>query len=133
MSHRHRRKERHGCLSVLLWLLMLVQSLSLLVQVFYYQSLNHGLFHLAPWVQPVMLALIAFDLTCLIAIYFWKKWGFYGVVVSRLMSLIYYLIIALHWGNPHTLGLGLYQVAGLIVIYIALQMGGSNKGWDQLE
>jgi hypothetical protein len=64
---------------------------------------------------------------CTIALFRWKKWGFWGFCVSSVVA----IVVNLSGG----LGIGSY-LSGLIMIglmYGVLQIGRENKGWPQLD
>ena len=62
-----------------------------------------------------------------IAIFQWKKWGFFGVIVNTIVA----------FGINMYAGVGIGQsVLGLVgvgVLFGVLQIGGDQNGWSQLE
>lgn len=76
-------KKRHGCLTASLLCLIVVNSASALLCL---SNVQH-LFPSAPgWVTPVLLVLSLFNLGCSIALFQWKKWGFWGYCVSSVVG-----------------------------------------------
>jgi hypothetical protein len=79
------------------------------------------------WAFLALGALSAFNLVCAIALFSWKKWGFYGFAASSILA----------FAVNTSIGLPVIQAllgfAGLAVLYGVLQIGESDKGWPQLE
>lgn len=97
-------KERGGCLSVWLALLIIVNPLL----GFYYlgnaRALS-SLLHLPSWVLPVLAIFSVINTVCVIGIWLWKKWGVFGFLGA---SIILFFI------NLGTLGLGAGTIGGAI-------------------
>ena len=68
-----------------------------------------------------------FNLVCAIALFQWKKWGFWGACGSSIVAIVVNLSIGL---NPAAVVLGLL---GVLLLYGVLHIGKENKGWPQLE
>src|SRR5436190_21747036 len=83
--------------------------------------------HIPDWAFPVLIAVCLFNLVCVIALFRWKKWGFWELVVSAAVAL----------GVNVAIGLGpLAAIGGIVAVfpvYGLLQIGKENKGWSQLE
>ena len=79
------------------------------------------------WLFLFMAILGVFNLICAIALFRWKKWGFWGVCGSGAIALIVNLWIGLGIG-PSVGGL-----LGVALLYGVLHRGKDNKGWPQLE
>ena len=66
-------------------------------------------------------------LACLIALFKWKKWGFFVAIAVG---------IAASFVNV-AVGLPVAQAFGgliwLLILYGVLQIGGERKGWSQLD
>jgi hypothetical protein len=70
----------------------------------------------------------ALGVVCLLALLRWKKWGFYGFVLLCTADL------GFRWtsfGYPERDAL--FTFAALVVLCVALQIGGERQGWKQLE
>ena len=67
------------------------------------------------------------NIVCAVALFQWKKWGFFGFVATSILAL----------GLNLTIGLNIFQVilglAGIAILYGVLQIGNERKGWTQLE
>lgn len=112
------QKQRHGCLTALLVVMIVASSAVALYYIF------EGL---AVFVIGAILIIGAiFNVVCVIALLKWKKWGFWGVVASSIVALCLNLYIGL--GPESFLGL-----IGIAVLYGVLHIGKENKGWPQLD
>ena len=79
------------------------------------------------WAFPVLAIFGVINIMCLIALFKWKKWGFYGALASGILVCVINVSIGL---NIVQAVLGL---AGIAILYGVLQIGGDKKGWAQLE
>lgn len=80
----------------------------------------------APTWAPFMLVLPnILMIVCLVAVFRWKRWGFYvGVVVAT-----FFLNLAIGL----SLGSALFGFVGLAILYGVLQIGGQDSAWSQLD
>jgi hypothetical protein len=119
-------KQRHGCLTA--WLVVVIAG-SIIAALVYLLASNYltSSSTLPGWAIPTLVIVLAFNIMCAVALFRWKKWGFWGFCASSLFSIVVNL----------KLGLGVLEsLQGLISIIIligVLQIGGKNKGWTQLE
>jgi hypothetical protein len=123
-------KQRHGCLTALLIFMMVVNAATALVYLFGKEMLQQGLQNMPAipdWAFPVLALLGAFNLVCAIALFSWKKWGFYGFALSSVLAFTINLTI----GIPMVQAL--MGFVGLAILYGVLQIGNGNKGWPQLD
>jgi hypothetical protein len=63
-----------------------------------------------------------------IALFKWKKWGFYGLIASSVAT----FIILTTTPDLNT-SASLLGFVGLTILYMLLNIGGENKAWSQLE
>jgi len=116
-------KKRHGCLTAWLLLMILANSLTALMYVFG-TAIVQGM---PGWTRFAFALLGVVNLACGIALYQWKKWGYWGFIGTSIIGFFINLMI----------GVGvLSSVAGLVgigILYGVLQIGEEEKGWPQLE
>jgi hypothetical protein len=121
------RKERHGCLTAYLVLAIIANSATALLYLFGAQAIKRSTPNIPDWAFPVLIVLVLFNLACAIALFRWKRWGFWGLVASAAVTL----------GVNLTIGLGfsaaIVGVLGVILLYGVLHIGKDNKGWAQLD
>jgi len=79
------------------------------------------------WAGIVLSLGAVLNFICAIALFKWKKWGFFGFVASALLALGVNMAIGLGIGQS------LFGLVGVAVLYGVLQIGGDRKGWTQLE
>lgn len=121
------QKQRHGCLTAWLVLVIVVNALVGLVYLFGSSAVASTLPSSRGWTIPVLAILAAANVACAVALFLWKRWGFYGVVAISVVAFAINL----------ALGINVVQAAfglvGVAVLYGVLQIGDANKGWPQLE
>lgn len=121
------KKERHGCLTAYLVLAIIANSATALLYLFGAEAIKRSTPTIPDWSFPVLIVLVLFNLMCAIALFRWKKWGFWGLVASAVVTL----------GVNLAIGLGLSSAilgfVGVLLLYGVLHIGKDNKGWPQLE
>lgn len=120
-------KQRHGCLTA--WLIFMIVSNSIFSLVYLFGSayIRKSYPNAPEWAMGVLTLSCIFNLVCSIALYKWKKWGFWGFVVTTAIGL---------WMNS-MFGMTIVQkilgLSGVFLLYGVLRIGKENKGWPQLE
>ena len=120
-------KSRHGCLTTWLVLMIIANSGAALMYLLGSEAIRRTLPNAPGWVFPVLIVLSLFNLACAIALFQWKKWGFWGFCASAAVALVVNL----------SLGLGIASalagLIGVLLLYGVLHIGKENKGWPQLD
>lgn len=134
MYEQHESQQRHWLL--IIWLIVIavmnvwsiwknIQALS------FFSSLRqtHGtiISSVEDWI-PVFLAMGVANLICVAAIFFWRKWGFWGYVVMSVVGFLVQLQFIIRFGFNDMLGF-----VWVALLYVALQLGGENRGWLRLR
>ncbi len=88
---------------------------------------GQGIFSAPPWLFPVLAVVAIGNAGCAYALFLWKKWGFYGFLVTAAISVTANLI---NGASVFHASLGLVGVA---VLFILLHIGTEDNGWEQLE
>jgi hypothetical protein len=118
-------KERHGCLTA--WLIMMIIANSVVSLIYVANLFGAGnTLNLSVWTLLILIILSLCGVLCAIFLFRWKKLGFWGYCVMAVLGVIVNLSI----------GLGIQSFSGLIglaLLYGVLQIGKQNKGWPQLE
>ena len=123
-------KQRHWCLTAFLVVAITLNSLVALMYLFWgflLASMGAAVVDVVVVSLLLPLGIVGFNIVCLVALYQWKKWGFYGAVASGLLWFVVTLAIGFPI-VPAVIGL-----VGFAVLYGVLQIGGDKKGWTQLE
>ena len=122
-----RMKQRHGCLTA--WLIFVITANALGSLVYFFDSsvVASTLPSSKTWAIPVIAVLGVANIAFAIALFQWKRWGFYGLVLSTLIGFAVNIAIGT---NPAE---ALVNLIGLAILYGVLQIGDTNKGWPQLE
>lgn len=79
------------------------------------------------WASPVSIVLILLNIVFVLALFSWKKWGFWGLLANYTASFV--IDISTGAGAGSALG----GMLGIAVLYGVLQLGEPKSGWDQLE
>ena len=121
-------KNRHGCLTAWLVLMIIANSATALMYLLGSGFISQAAPNIPGWVFPVLIVASLFNLVCAIALFQWKKWGFWGFCASSIVGLVV---------NLSAVGLGLFQsfsgLLGVLLLYGVLHIGKENKGWHQLD
>ena len=128
------RSKRHGCLTTWLILMLLAEAISLIGEIGMKliggtSSLN-SLAKLPPepsWYILGMTLLAGLDIFCVIFIFKWKKWAFYGSALVGVGVMVLTLAAQLSFVAAIS---GLFMPA---ILYAVLQIGGENSGWRRLR
>lgn len=120
-------KTRHGCLTAWLVLMIVANCATALMYLLGSEAIGRTLPNAPGWAFPVLIVVSLFNLVCSIALFQWKKWGFWGFCVSSVVALVVNLSLGLGIG-PSLVGL-----VGLLLLYGVLHIGKEGKGWPQLE
>lgn len=123
-------KERHGCVTAWLWLIVVMGVGTSFVYLLFGEALarSPGLRDVEPWLTPVLGVLSLANVAFGIALLRWKRWGFYGFCAMACVTLVLNL----------TAGIGAQSFTGLIgvlILWVILQVKGPDqvKAWDHLE
>ena len=121
------RKTRHGCVTAWLVLMIVANSLTAVVNLASEEAIRKTLPDMPSWALPVLASCAALNVVFAIALFAWKKWGFYGFVGTSIVA----LIVNLRSG----VGIipALFGLLGVVILYAVLQIGGARKAWPQLE
>ena len=122
-----KQKQRHGCLTTWLVLMLVMNSFAALVYFVAGGFLLEGLPGAPSWTMPALGLLSILNLVCAVGLWRWKKWGFAGFCFTSAIAFVINLSIGTGIG-PSLMGL-----LGLAILFGVLQIGKENKGWPQLE
>jgi len=125
-------KQRHGWLTAWLIFMIIANSvamLSLLIAVI--PSRNAPLWTMLTSTQRYLtvanFVVASANVVFSVALFQWKKWGFFGFVGTN----VFVMAIALTMAKP--IGRVLLPVLWVVILYWLLQIGKEKKGWTQLE
>lgn len=120
-------KQRHGCLTAFLVVGIILNALASLMHLLGGAMIRQNFPDAPGWALPVLAIGGIFNIVCLIALFQWKKWGFYGAVAFGILVFVVNLVVGLDVVQA------LMGLFGIVVLYGVLQIGGDKKGWTQLE
>jgi hypothetical protein len=79
------------------------------------------------WAIPVLAAGALTNLVCVMALFKWRKWGFWGLCATGVGAFAVNLSFGVSFGTAQA------GLLGFAILYGVLQLGTDNKGWPQLE
>jgi hypothetical protein len=120
-------KVRHGCLTAWLILMIIANAVTALIYLFASEMITDSFPDAPGWAFPVLAIFGIFNVVCSVALWQWKKWGFWGFLASAIVALFVNLSIGLGIGQS------LMGLIGIALLYGVLQIGKEKKGWTQLE
>ena len=121
-------RKRHGCLTDYLIFMIVVLLPSVLLYLFFPDIIARSNPEIPGWISPFFGLVGITQITCILAIWRWKKWGFYVFLV---LGLGFGCFNAWLTGSVITF---LMAPIGILIMYGVLHIGGpQRKGWTQLE
>jgi len=116
-------KRRHVLLTAILTIAFIGSSVGILAGLFLQQTEAGGFAYLAVTIASIINA------ECIMALFHWKKWGFYGYVAASVAGIIALTVVA----TPAAIFyVTLYTVVMIAGLSIALRLGDRLKAWTQL-
>ncbi len=120
-------KQRHGCLTAYLIFIIVANAATALAYTLGKAVIQEKMPDLPGWAFWVLPAAGIFNLACAVALFRWKRWGFYGFLLSGFVAFGVNLKLG---QSPAQSFIGLL---GVSILYAVLHIGGKNKGWTQLD
>ena len=125
-------RKRHGCLTVFLILVIVGNVIAVMSYLFSSRDIRqvapnvYGV-SLPAWYPIVGLVCAMSSIVFAIAVFRWKKWGFYGYCMTTFIGLVVNLAVGFDM-LPSVLGL-----FGVFILYGLLHIGKERKAWTKLE
>ena len=127
-AERTREKSRHGCLGAYLGVLLIVHiSIALYSLSFLVGSPPTHRSSARLWSPALSTAAAIALVVCAIALLRWKRWGFYGYVITAIV------FFGLRLGYSSRPSLAPFALLGPVILFYLLHVGGERKAWRQLE
>ena len=124
-------KNRHGCLTAYLILMLVSFAFTILIYVAQ-ASILKSMSRVPAWRSAADLGSSLLGIICVIALFRWKRWGFWGYCILAAAGLT--INILAHSNIFLTIIGSVAGVAGIVILFGVLNIGGKDdKGWPQLE
>ncbi|MCK9640060.1 MAG: hypothetical protein M0R39_09145 [Prolixibacteraceae bacterium] len=122
-------KQRHGCVTAWLILMIVANSLSAGLYLFAREMVTKSLPGEVSTPMIILLGILAIgNIVFSVMLFQWKKLGFWGFVVTTAGALIINLTIGLGVGQS------LFGLAGIAILYGVFQIKQGNfTAWENLE
>jgi len=115
----------HGCLTIWLWLIIIMNITGVIITVIKPYQLADIV--LPSWYLPVAAADTALVILFAIALLKWRAWGFWGLIAMEGVS----VLISIAESGDYTSIIG--GVIGVMILVLLLHLGGENKAWNHLK
>jgi hypothetical protein len=122
-------KQRHGCVSAWLILMIVVNAISAVANLFAGDYISQNLPEPIPPTMLVIMSLIGLcNVIFAVMLMQWKKWAFWGFALTSVITM----------GINLSLGFGIAQsllgLGGVVILYAILQIKENQKSaWENLE
>lgn len=120
-------KQRHGCLTAWLILMIIVNAATALFYLLGSAAIKQNFPSAPVWTFPVLAVVGIANVVCAVALFQWKKWGFFGFIATSIIAFVVNLTVGV---NIVQASIGLVGVA---LLYGVLQIGKERNGWLQLD
>ena len=120
-------KQRHGCLTAWLIGMIIFNSLAALFYLIASAKIKLNLPKAPPWATPTLAVVCITNLVFCVALFQWKKWGFFGLVGTAILTAVINLKVGISISKV------LFGMLGVGALYAVLQIGKEKRGWTQLE
>lgn len=121
------KKKRHGFLTFWLGFMVLTNIVTAASYFFWPEIIQETTPSLSRLKIMVTGFIAVFNVLCAIALFKWKKWGFWGFCCSAILGTVVNFDIM-----PNVNGI-LLGVISIAILYGVLHIGKENKAWPQLE
>jgi hypothetical protein len=121
-------KQRHGCVTAWLILMIVMNSLSAILYLFAGDMMSRTI----PGITTstlIILAVLGIANVIFSALLFqWNKWGFWGFIITSIAALVINLSIGIGIGRS------LFGLVGIAILYAILQIKQNDvTAWENLE
>ncbi len=118
---------RQGCLTA--WLVLIIVANAFVIGIY---SLGYAFIHKAlpsfsPAIAGVFIVAGIVAIASALALFQWKRWGFYGIIGVTAVSFVLNLVTGVGIGRA------LGGLVGVAILYAVLNMGGMNSAWRHLK
>ncbi|MCX6311824.1 MAG: hypothetical protein NT084_09320 [Bacteroidetes bacterium] len=122
-------KQRHGCITAWLILMIIANSCIALIYLFASDQLSKQMAGDIPTSMFYVLAFIsAMNVVFAVFLIQWKRWGFYGFILNALAG------FAINLKMGMDIGSSLFGLVGIGILYAILQIKKNNvSAWEQME
>ena len=121
------KPKRHGCLTTFLVLMVVSNAVTALLYLTNGEVIAANFPRAFPGAFVVIAVVCLCNIAFAVALFQWKRWGFYGFAATGVIVL----------GVNLSIGVGVIQslfgFAGAAILYWTLQMGKETRAWPHLE
>jgi hypothetical protein len=120
-------KQRHGCVTAWLILIIVANGLTAVSMPNLMNMIKQYQPNMPDWVLWPLVICALLNVVFAFALFKWKRWGFYGFLLTAAAA------FAMNLSAGFGIGRSLLGLAGVVILYAVLQIGGAQSAWNQLE
>jgi hypothetical protein len=120
-------KQRHFLLSAWLVIMIIANAATAVITPLMVGNIQQALPNFPAWLVWLIALGALLNVAFAIALFNWKKWGFFGFLVIGIITFAQNLYVGI--GIPRAV----FGLLGAAILYGVLQIGGQKSGWSQLE
>ena len=121
------KKERHGCLTAWLVFMIIASSITAMLNLVGGSTISEQFPDAPSWAFPLLAVLGALNVGFAIALFKWKKWGFYGFCGTAIVAFMTNLSVGVG------LAPSIFGLVGVAILYGVLHIGNERKAWPNLD
>lgn len=118
---------RHGCLTAWLVFMIIANAAAAIMTPLSAAGMKQAGLQPSPVILGIVVIGALANIAFAIALFRWRKWGFYGLVATSIIALVTNLSLGLGIGRS------VFGLAGIALLYWLLNMGGERKAWPHLK
>lgn len=124
-----KNEQRHGCVTIWLLLMIFSNSLAAVLYLFAGEIISHNFFdEISNKMLILLIVLSICNVVLSISLFRWKKWAFWGLVITGIGVFIINLSIGVGIGQS------IFGLVGIAILYALLQIKKDNvTSWSNLE
>lgn len=119
--------RRNGCLTSWLVFALAAHAVTIALYSLAYPQMHAGTPTITPGVARMLIAAGIASIVCILALFRWRRWGFYGIVT--ITALTFFLNVSLGVGFGGALG----GLIGIVLLYWVLHLGGQQSAWRSMK
>jgi hypothetical protein len=119
--------QRHGCFTAWLVLMLIANTATAISTPLMLSTIRQAAPNVSAGSVAIIVTAAIANIVFAIALFKWRRWGFYGFIVTATVALITNLSIGLGIGQS------IFGLIGIPLLYWVMNMGGANKAWQHLK
>ena len=119
--------QRHGCFTAWLVLMLIANTATAISTPLMFSAIKQTAPNFSAGALAIIVIAAIANVVFAVALFKWKRWGFYGFITTAIIALITNLSIGLGVGQS------IIGLIGIPLLYWVMNMGGPNKAWPHVK